>query len=251
MPFFYHHERRLFYREQGTGPLLLILPGNTASSASHAGELEYFSQNYRSVALDFFGTGESGRVAVWAESWWEDAAADAAALMEHLQAAPARLIGCSGGAMLALLTAALFSDVVLSVVADSEVEYFPLEWMQRLLAERTRRTPGQVRFWQAAHGTDWEQVVAADSAMLLKTAQDGGDLLRGRLRQVQCPVLFTASLSDSLLYDVGTQVNHMAAQVPGSQALLVNTGNHPLMWSCPEIFRQAASRFLAHASSAG
>ena len=33
MPYVTHDDHRLFYREQGNGPLLLILPGNTASSA--------------------------------------------------------------------------------------------------------------------------------------------------------------------------------------------------------------------------
>ena len=42
MPNFIHNSQRLFYREQGEGPLLLILPGNTASSACHPEEVAYF-----------------------------------------------------------------------------------------------------------------------------------------------------------------------------------------------------------------
>jgi valacyclovir hydrolase len=42
MPFFNNNDHQLFYREVGTGPLLLILPGNTASSACHEGEMQHF-----------------------------------------------------------------------------------------------------------------------------------------------------------------------------------------------------------------
>ena len=75
MPHFAHHGHRLFYREQGEGTLLMILPGNTASSACYEGELNYFSRRYRAVSLDFAGTGASDwletleRRAIAAASW--------------------------------------------------------------------------------------------------------------------------------------------------------------------------------------
>ena len=74
MPFFNHDRQRLFYRTQGSGPLLLLLPGNTASSASHAGELAAFSRAYQVAALDPLGTGRSDRIACWPAMWWEQQA---------------------------------------------------------------------------------------------------------------------------------------------------------------------------------
>jgi hypothetical protein len=47
MPFLKHDGQRLFYRTQGSGPRLLLLPGNAASSASHAGELSAFRRAYQ------------------------------------------------------------------------------------------------------------------------------------------------------------------------------------------------------------
>ena len=58
MPYFEWKGRRLFYRQRGEGDLLLILPGNTASSACHEAELAYFSDRYQVVALDFLGSGD-------------------------------------------------------------------------------------------------------------------------------------------------------------------------------------------------
>jgi hypothetical protein len=47
---------RLAYRTNGSGALLLILPGNTALSAYHTGELEHFGERFHAVSPDFRGT---------------------------------------------------------------------------------------------------------------------------------------------------------------------------------------------------
>jgi pimeloyl-ACP methyl ester carboxylesterase len=36
----------------------------------------------------------------------------------------------------------------------------------------------------------------------------------------------------------------MAHQIPESQLVLINVGNHPLMWSRPQLFRRAVDSFL-------
>ena len=47
---------------EGTGSLLLISPGNTASSACHPAELAYFGRQYQAVSLDLPGAGQSDRL---------------------------------------------------------------------------------------------------------------------------------------------------------------------------------------------
>ncbi|QTA84412.1 alpha/beta fold hydrolase [Desulfonema magnum] len=84
MPYFIYNNHRLFYREQGNGQLLLILPGNTASSACLQSELEYFGRHYHVVSFDFMGTGRSDRMSSWPEDWWKQGADQAAALLDHL-----------------------------------------------------------------------------------------------------------------------------------------------------------------------
>ena len=92
---------------------------------------------------------------------------------------------------------------------------------------------------------DWQQVVDADSHLLLRLAQRGGDWFGGRLGEVRCPVLFTASLRDDALPDVAQQVCGMARQVCGSRVFFASEGGHPLMWSHPEDLRRAVDCFLA------
>lgn len=243
MPYFDHHHE-LFYREQGTGPLLVILPGNTASSACHMGELEHFGARYHAVALDFWGTGQSERLPVWPDDWWVQCAHDVAALVAHLGEGPAILVGCSGGTAVALLAAIEHPEDVRAVVADSEVEVYPAAELEIALRDRAQRTEGQVAFWRHAHGEDWEQVVSADSAMLRRFGELGGDYFHGRLNEVRCPVLFTASRADPLLPDVEAQVLSMVRQVPDSRVYLHGQGDHPLMWSQSAAFRRVCGSFL-------
>ena len=256
MPHLMWHGQRLFYRERGKGPLLLVLPGGTASSANHQNELVYFSgdapQRYRVVSPDFVGTGGSDRVAVWAGGWWEQNARQAEALVSHLGYDDCIAMGTSGGAVVALLLAILYPERVRAVIADSCVERFsPQMLVQNVVADRARRTPDQAAFWEQAHGADWAQVVDADTEMMRRFAAPvdaggcGGDWFGGRLDQIRCPVLLTASWQDDMLPDVGRQLCNMGEQIADCRVYLNNTGGHPLMWSRPRDFRAVSDHFLS------
>lgn len=246
MSYFDYLQHRLFYREQGEGPLLLILPGNTASSICHQGELDHFSQHFRAVSLDFLGTGASDRIPVWPEDWWETGADQVEALIAHLGYEDGLLLGTSGGAVIALLAAILYPERVRAVVADSTVERFSPEMLQRNVIEgRSQRSPGQIQFWSFAHGADWEQVIEADTAVLRHLVEHGGNWFGGRLDEIQCPALLTTSLRDEFFPDVSTQVTSMALQIPDCSVFLANQGGHPLMWTRAPLFRQVVDSFLA------
>lgn len=245
MPFFSWQENRLQYREQGAGPLLVILPGNTASSACHEGELCHFAASYRAVCLDYLGVGRSDRIAVWPHDWWAQGADQAVALIRHLGEGRAILVGTSGGAVIALLAAIAFPNAVDAVVGDSFVAAWTPEMLRDVvLADRNRKTPDQRAFWEAAHGSDWERVVAADTDLVRRFGDRGGDWFGGRLAQVHCPVLITASKTDHLLPHVSEQVQMIMGQIPDCRTYMSSGGDHPLMWSRPDEFRGIADVFL-------
>ncbi len=245
MTFFEWDGHKLFYRQRGDGPLLVLLPGNTASSAHLHGELEYFSDRFHVAALDFLGTGQSDRVAVWPDHWWLQGAQQIAVLIEHLGYEQAILMGASGGAVAALLTAIHFPEKVQAVVADSFVEQAPPEQFRELvIADRAQRTPRQVEFWRAGHGDDWDQVVDADTAMLQRFAAQGADWLQGMLDQTQCPVLLTGSLADELIPGAAEQFCGMVEKIPNCRLYLHPQGSHPLMWAQPAVFRAVSDFFL-------
>jgi valacyclovir hydrolase len=236
---------RIAFRQQGEGGPLLILPGQTSSSAHHSGELAFFAQHYRAVAPDFWGTGQSDRLERWPDNWWEQAAHDMADLLGHMEQDRCIAIGTSGGGIVALLLAILYPERVSAVVADSCVDYHPPEVLRRAVDERRQHSPDQIGFWQHAHGSDWTQVVQADDDLLLRVADRGGrNPLYGRLDQVRCPVLLTASLHDPLLPHAGQQIAAMAQEIPDCRVFLSNQGDHPLMWSRPGDFRRIVRCFL-------
>lgn len=63
MPVFLFNRMCLHYIEGGTGLLIVLLPGNTASSAHLADDMGRLVSRYRVVALDLPGTGRSDRMA--------------------------------------------------------------------------------------------------------------------------------------------------------------------------------------------
>ena len=232
MPRYLRSSSNLFYREQGRWMPLLILPGNTASSAVQAGELAYFGERYHAVALDLPGTGRSERIDAWPDDWWREGARGAVGLLDHLSVAQ----------VVVMAQQALHR--VRAVVADSCVTRQPPEVLRAEVASHGQRYPEAVAFWRLAHGEDWEQVVEADSDLMLRVAKRGGRWFDRSLSEIGCPVLLTGSLQDAILHDGAAQMIEMAEQIPESQLVLVNGGDHPLMWSRSEDFRRAVDAFL-------
>ena len=245
MPKFIYNEKKIVYRRQGQGPLMVICPGNTASSICHQADIAYFAQNFTVAALDYLGTGQSDRLPVFGDDWFEDCADQVAALIEHLDLGAAVLLGTSGGAVVALQAAARHPDVVRGVIADSFTPTFTEEMLQKnVLEDRSVRSEPQVNFWRYAHGDDWESVIEADTAMLAAMVAHGGDWLGDSLSRVTCPVFFTASLEDKMLVQPGATLLQMLAQVQNGRAYINQHGGHPLIWSDPDSFRQAIKGFL-------
>jgi valacyclovir hydrolase len=256
MPYFGYQGLDIFYRQQGSGPLLLILHGNTASSINHMNELAFFSGlGYHAVAFDFLGCGQSTPVpAPWPLDWWKVNTGIAQTLIEHLGDEQAILCGCSGGAITALWMAILYPEQVKAVIADSLCATYPPGYFTQEAGGRAARTPDQVAFWTSAHGDGWEPVVEADSDLLIRldaANPEGVDLFGDQLSQIRCPVLFTVSLIDSLLADPGKQAVQMANQVRGSWMFSIHGGDHPMMWSCPTVFQAISREFLQAVSPAG
>jgi pimeloyl-ACP methyl ester carboxylesterase len=245
MPYTLWNHRRIFYREKGSGPLLVLLPGNTSSSVNMQADLAHFSSRFKAVALDFLGTGRSDRLDYWTDDWWLSGAHQVNQLVRHLGYDKCILVGTSGGAVTALLAAIHHPEIVRGVVADSFIPYLTQEMLENhLIPDRTQPQPGQILFWEAAHGPYWKQVVDADTAMIERFVRRGGDWFKGQFDRVRCPVLLTASKVDPVLPGVAGHFADMAEQIQGSRIYLHHEGQHPLIWSVPGIFRGVSDLFL-------
>lgn len=244
MAYFYNNGHKLYYREKGTGNLLFILPGNTASSANYLDELDYFSEYFHTVSLDFWGTGNSDRLKNWNRSWWLEAANDTVSLVEHLNHHTANIIGCSGGAAVGLLAAALYPGKIRAVIADSELDQYHNDLIKLCIEERNCPSKEQVDFWQQAHGADWEDIVKEDNILMLDLCRNG-HIFKDKLQNITCSVLFCGSLeSDRFVPNFSDSIIKMAKEVHKAELFLINDGNHPLMWTCKDQFRRIALSFL-------
>lgn len=107
--------RRIVYTDfGGPGRPLLAVHGHLGEGAVWAPLAEALAPEWRVIAIDQRGHGDSDR----AESYRPvDYAADAAALLEHLGLGPVPVVGHSGGALTAMHLAALYSERVSAIVA--------------------------------------------------------------------------------------------------------------------------------------
>lgn len=245
MSYFNFQEKKIFYSVKGEGPLLIILPGNTATSAAHENELNYFSDRYCTVSLDFLGTGKSDRIEQWNSNWWEECSHQVAALVEHLNYKEAILLGISGGAIIAIAAAINHSYKVKAVVADSFSLHFTEEmYKNNVLIERANNTEQQQKFWSWMHGSDWKDVVNADTKMIEMVVKEGGLCINGQPETIECPVLLTYSEEDSFLHNVKEIADDLGKKISNCDAKIFSKGSHPLIWTNPTEFFPVVDEFL-------
>ena len=94
---------KLNYREQGDGYPLILLHGNGEDSSCFRHQLEYFSKEYRVIAIDTRGQGESPRGT--APFTFEQFAQDLEDFMDEHGIFRANILGFSDGGITALIFA--------------------------------------------------------------------------------------------------------------------------------------------------
>src|SRR5471030_3378612 len=98
MPFATIDGQPLHYTDQGTGPAVLLAGSYLWDQAMWAPQIAALSQQYRVIALDLWGHGESGRLPEGTTSL-DDIARQVLALLDHLDIDRVTLVGLSVGGM--------------------------------------------------------------------------------------------------------------------------------------------------------
>ncbi|MEZ4813099.1 MAG: alpha/beta hydrolase [Caldisericia bacterium] len=238
------------YVDEGDGEVIVLLPGNTASSAVHGGEISFFSSFYRVLCPDYIGYGKSDRVEKFSKDFFFENAKMIGELTKSLGIREYNVIGTSGGGIMALNVSIQYPGVVKSVVADSiPGEWISAEYARKVASERNQNLDEQIEFWRFAHGDDWESVINMDTEMILEQAESGESLYGDRLTEIDCPVLITASLQDDEIENIEEKHKNICSQIKNVKTYYHKDGSHPLMWSRPEIFREYVMNFLKSTSS--
>lgn len=140
----------LAYRDEGSGPTLVLLHGGYLDHGMWEQQIAAFARHHRVIAPDARGHGASSNAATPFRH-----TDDLAALLHHLDAAPAVLVGVSMGGATAVDTALehprLVRAVVITGVGTSEPT-FEDPWSLEVLAEQQRAlATGDVEGWVEAH----------------------------------------------------------------------------------------------------
>lgn len=107
----------IYYEVQGSGPLLLMIPGGPADAGVFADLSRYLADRYTVVAYDPRGNSRSTFDGEPEDLQLDVQADDAAALIEALGRGPACVFGNSGGAQIGLNLAARYPNLVRALVA--------------------------------------------------------------------------------------------------------------------------------------
>ena len=167
MSYFTFDNKKIYYEENGSGTPLLFLHGNTASSKMFTDFSKRYTDSYKVILIDFLGHGRSERLSEFPADLWFYEAQQAIAFLRHKHYDKVNIIGCSGGAIVALNVALEASECVDKVIADSfEGEKADEAFVKNLLSDRSSSledTNARV-FYSYMHGDDWEQIVHNDTS---------------------------------------------------------------------------------------
>ncbi|MEV0255340.1 alpha/beta hydrolase [Streptomyces sp. NPDC050732] len=133
----------LHYEVRGRGPLLLLIPGGTGGAASFDGIVDDLATEYTVATYDPRGMSRSTLDDPEAEQRVADHADDAFRMLELLSPAePARVLGVSSGAIVALHLVTAHPECVERVVAHEPpmVEVLPDAPEHRVLIARVQET---------------------------------------------------------------------------------------------------------------
>ena len=232
---------RIYYEIYGEGIPLLMLHGKAGSHREFHSYANQMSSHYQVILMDSRGHGRSRlkRKSARREFTASDMAEDVRLLLGRLRLERAILLGFSDGANTALEFAAHYPDRTMAVISISgnarpsglclpvylfmTAKYHMAGLLGRICpTRRMRRMFGQSRIF---------------ASLIVNSPALTGE----RLRQIKAPVLLIAGTMDLI------KVSHtkwMAANIPGSQLILMKGGTHGAFFRERGIYLKCIVDFL-------
>jgi pimeloyl-ACP methyl ester carboxylesterase/predicted glycosyltransferase len=273
-----HDGVKVFYEVFGEGdPTIVFLHGwQVGHSRLWKMQVPYFARHCRVITIDFPGNGRADRAGdnpdVLAADGWPPFLH---AVLDATDTEKAVLVGLSGGAIVAIASAAMFPDRVEAVVATGhplglEPPYLP-HWSKHLHDAVDRPEPGA---WNAAsahadypaflrsfmagcftepHSTKAQEdavgyglettpeVVMAAIQITEDSARELGEMFAGLCDEVRCPVLFIHGSDDAI---ASPDIGRTTADRLGADWVLVEGGGHIVSARDPVRFNLLVKEFV-------
>jgi pimeloyl-ACP methyl ester carboxylesterase len=262
--FFERPEGRIAYDDQGSGPLVLLVPslGDVRSEYRFLVP-QLVTAGYRVVSMDLRGLGASSTG--WSSYTNAALGSDVVALVRHLGGGPAVLVGCSMGGGAVAWAAAEASTLVSRLVlidpfVHSQPAAMPLQntvfwlmfarpwgpsvWGSYYTSLYPTRPPADLTAYTAALVANLREPgrIEANRAMMLAPKTD----VEQRLGQVQAPTLVVMGSKDPDFSKVGPEkeARELAQLLNGRSVMIADAGHYPHT-ELPELTGPAIVSFLA------
>ena len=250
MSYFKYNGKKIYYEEHGTGEALLLLHGNTVSSKFFAPVISVFAEKYHVITLDFLGCGQSDRINEWPADLWYEWSRQVMALCGELRLFKVKLIGCSGGALVAINAALEQPKLIECVVADSfEGLKADSEITEQIRTGRSfaKQNPGFRSMLTAMHGEDWESVVDADTEAVVAHAKTIGSFFHKPMEELKVSCLLTGSAEDEMFPEGHCEklFTDICERTKIAKSHIFEHGGHPAMMSNMEEFISLCEKYFA------
>jgi pimeloyl-ACP methyl ester carboxylesterase len=203
MPYLTTPDGWIAYKTQGFGPPLLLLHGALGTSRAHFGRvIDRLAGQHRLIMPDLPGHGSSSPRRFFSVDYYDRDASTFARLLEHLDVAPAHVLGFSDGAMMAMVLASERPDLVRSLVAISGQAYIDEPTVASL---RSWATPDEFPDpWKQSfirlHGAPyWEELTRAYVEGQKRILAAGGEVVQRRLSQIWPSTLIMHGNDDTVI----------------------------------------------------
>lgn len=258
MPECHHDGATIYYESQGSGPAALLVHGLGSSSRDWEFNSEALGAVHRVITCDCRGHGRSSRPA--GRYSIAQFAADAAALLEHTQAAPAHLVGISMGGMIVLQLAASHPELARSLVVVNAGFRLCFDRLRARLSLRVRKLfmrlagmkavgrklgremfpePGQEHLQKLVA----ERWAGNDPSCYRRALQAVLECdLRGNLDAIRCPTLFVRGELDETPMEASDE---QLERLPAAQRVVIAGSRHASCVDHPEEFNRLVLDFWA------
>lgn len=175
----------IYYEDKGMGTPVLFLHGWGGDRTSFLGAARYFVENFRVITVDLFGFGKSDFPPDWFKLW--DVADAVAALLKHLLAGDAVVVGHSFGGRIAIYMAARHPGVISKMVLVDSAGLKPKFNLKKYL--NIKKYKLYKRFGWKTHNMgsdDYRKLEPAMHNFFIHTVNDD---VSGILRSITCETL--------------------------------------------------------------
>lgn len=252
MSYFTFENKQVYYQELGHGEPLLLLHGNTASSAMFEEAAIKFMENHTVILIDFLGHGKSERILEFPADLWFYEAQQVIAFLEEKNYNNVSLIGSSGGALVAINVALERPKLIHKVIADSFEGENPLQAFTETIGEQrelSKKANEKRGFYISMHGDDWEKVVDFDTQAIEKHFREIGKFFHKSLEDFVPPILLTGSKEDEFVLELNVNYfektySNLIKKIGHGEMSLFEKGGHPAMLSNLDTFVRISENFL-------